>query len=79
MGSDMQTKTNAPDSTSKGANTNTSMVSSSMVFVKQKAKLYGVEIHKSSDGYLVSRWGLTKAFSDSDDVVNFLKRMGVET
>jgi len=55
------------------------MVSSSMVFVKQKAKLYGVEIHKSSDGYLVSRWGLTKAFSDSDDVVNFLKRMGVET
>jgi hypothetical protein len=75
----MHTKTNAPDSTSKGANTNTSMVSSSMVFVKQKAKLYGVEIHKSSDGYLVSRWGLTKAFSDSDDVVNFLKRMGVET
>ena len=75
----MHTKTNAPDSTSKGANTNTSMVSSSMVFVKQKAKLYGVEIHKSSDGYLVARWGLAKAFSDSDEVMNFLKKMGVET
>ena len=74
----MHIKRNAPDSTSKGAKTNTSMVSTSMVFVKQKAKLYGVEIHKSSEGYLVSRWGLTKAFSDSDDVMNFLKRMGVE-
>ena len=74
----MHTKRNALDSTSKGAKTNTFMLSSSMVFVKQKAKLYGVEIHKSSEGYLVSRWGLTKAFSDSDDVMNFLKRMGVE-
>ena len=75
----MPAKNNAPDLTSKGANTNTPMVSSSMVFIKQKAKLYRVEIHKSSDGYLVSRWGLTKAFSDSDDVMNFLKKMGVET
>jgi hypothetical protein len=72
-------KNNAPDSTSKGANPNTFMFSSSMVFVKQKAILYGVEIHKSSDGYLVSRWGLTKAFADSADVMNFLKRMGVDT
>jgi hypothetical protein len=75
----MHTKRNALDSSSKGAITNTPMVSSSMVFVKQKAKLYGVDIHKSSDGYLVARWGLTKAFSDSDDVINFLKKMGVET
>ena len=75
----MTKKNNAPDSTSKGANPNTFISSPSMVFVKQKAKLYGVEIHKSSDGYLVSRWGLTKAFADLDDVMNFLKRMGVNT
>lgn len=72
-------KNNAPDSTSKGAKPDGFMISPSMVFVKQKAKLYGVEIHKFSDGYLVSRWGLTKAFTDSGDVMVFLKRMGVET
>ena len=75
----MTTKNNAHDSTSEGANINLFMFTSQMAFVKQKAKLYGVEIHKSSDGYLVSRWGLTKAFADSDDVMNFLKRMGVDT
>ena len=55
------------------------MFSPSMVFVKQKAKLYGVEIHKSTNGYLVSRWGLTKAFADSDEVLEFLIKMGVDT
>ena len=74
----MYTKRNALDSSSKGASMNLQMVSSSMVFVKQKAKLYGIEIHKSSDGYVVSRWGLTKAFADMDDAMNFLRRMGVE-
>ncbi len=72
-------KNNAPDSTSKGTKLSNFMISPSMVLVKQKAKLYGVEIHKCSDGYLVSRWGLIKAFADSDDVMIFLKRMGVET
>lgn len=72
-------KNNAPDSTSKGANPNTIIFSPSMVFVKQKAKLYGVEIHKLSNGYLVSRWGLTKAFTDSDEVIEFLRKMGVDT
>jgi hypothetical protein len=75
----MLKKNNAPDSTSKGANPNTFMFSSSMVFVKQKAKLFGVEIHKSADGYLVSRWGLTKAFANSDEVLIFLRNMGVDT
>jgi hypothetical protein len=75
----MTAKNNALDSSSKGANTNEFIFASQMVFVKQKAKLYGVEIHKSTNGYLVSRWGLTKDFADSDEVINFLKRMGVET
>ena len=74
----MNKKNNALDLTSQGANANTPMVSSSMVFVKQKAKLQGIEIHKSSEGYLVSRWGLTKAFADMDDAINFLRKMGVE-
>jgi len=55
------------------------MFSPSIDFVKQKAKLYGVEIHKSTGGYLVSRWGLTKAFADSDEVMEFLRKMGVDT
>jgi len=75
----MHIKNNALDLTSQGANPNAFMFSPSMVFVKQKAKLYGVEIHKSTNGYLVSRWGLTKAFSDSDEVLEFLRKMGVDT
>ena len=72
-------KNNAPDSASKGANTNGFMFTPQMVFVKQKAKLSGIEIHTTPTGYLVSRWGLTKAFSDSDEVLLFLKKMGVQT
>lgn len=75
----MTKKNNAPDSTSRGANPNTFIFSPSIVFVKQKAKLHGVEIHKSTGGYLVSRWGLTKAFTDSDEVLGFLRKMGVDT
>ncbi len=74
----MHKKNDAPDSTSKDANPNVFMFSPSMVFVKPKAKLYGIEIHKSSEGYVVSQWGLTEAFADSDDVLNCLGKMGVE-
>lgn len=74
----MTTKNNALDSTSEGANTNLFMFTSQMAFVKQMAKLHGIEIHTSSNGFMVSRWGLTKVFADKDEVMKFLRKMGVE-
>lgn len=74
----MPKKNNALDSTSEGANTNQNMFTSHLAFVKQKARLYGVEIYTSSNGFMVSRWGLTKAFTEPDDVLKFLAKMGIK-
>ncbi len=69
-----------PVATSQGdQNTHNNIIHQELPYIKALAKTHGVDVVKTSTGYRVLKCGLSKVFPNSDEVLKFLKTMGVET
>ena len=68
----------APGVVSKGHIGSKSIISPQATFVKANASKAKIGFHQTQSGFLISRWGFTKEFSDFDEAIYFLNKMGVK-